>query len=209
MMVFQNALHVPAMEHHLVPPFIMREAGIVVNEAPKIQVDNPSIDEHSVYFPNDSSHIPLSLWGIFLYFPCRSSLELNECNNVQLMTPDGSRWNPHSDVYARNEENMLDWEGQHAEKKDCVRILIEDIDVASMDWNCCDTQISAIEVSLIDQNVDLSPVIGDRLGMMNEGDKVPNCLAEVSTVLCKVSPTLDPVAFADAMIENVVVCVVC
>ena len=203
MMVFRNALHVPAMEHHLVPPFILREAGIVVNEAPKIQVENPSIDDHSIYFPNDSSRIPLSLWGIFSYFPCRcpTNLELNECNNVQLMTPDGSRWNPHSDVYARNEENMLDWEGQLVEKKDRVRILIEDIDVGSMDGNCYDTQISAIEVSLIDLHVDSSPVIGDRLGM-NEGDKVPSYLAEASTVLNEVSPTLDPVAFADALIEN-------
>ena len=124
----------------------------MVNEAPKIQVDNPSIENHLIYFPNDSSRIPLSLWGIFSCFPCRcpTNLELNECNNVQLMTPDGSRWNPHSDVYARNEENMLDWEGQLVEKKDCVRILIEDIDIGSMDGNCNDIQISVIEVSLID-----------------------------------------------------------
>jgi hypothetical protein len=37
------------------------------------------------------------------------------------MTPDGSSWNPHSDVYARNEENMLDWNGHMVEPKDRVR----------------------------------------------------------------------------------------
>ena len=203
MLVFRNALYVPAMEHHLVPPFIMREAGLIVNEAPKIQVTNPSIENHSIYFPSDSYRIPLSLWGIFSYFPCRcpTDLELNECNNVQLMTPDGSRWNPHSDVYARNEENMLDWEGQLVEKKDRVRILIEDIDVGSMDGNCNDMSISAVEVSLVDRNFDSCPVIGDRLGS-NEEELVPACISEVSAVLCEVSPTLDPLNFADALIEN-------
>ena len=29
MLVFRNALYVPAMEHHPVPPFIMREAGLL------------------------------------------------------------------------------------------------------------------------------------------------------------------------------------
>jgi len=47
----------------------------------------------------------------FSYFVSRrpKNAELEECN-VLLMTPGGPR-NSHSDVYARNEENMMDWEG--------------------------------------------------------------------------------------------------
>ena len=29
--MMRNALYVPSMPHNLIPPFIMREAGIVVN----------------------------------------------------------------------------------------------------------------------------------------------------------------------------------
>ena len=35
-MVIHNALYVPSMQHNLIPPFMIREAGIVVNVTPKI-----------------------------------------------------------------------------------------------------------------------------------------------------------------------------
>ena len=30
LLVLRNALYVPSMKHHLIPPFIMREAGVTV-----------------------------------------------------------------------------------------------------------------------------------------------------------------------------------
>ena len=36
--IFHNDLSVPAMDHNLVPPFILREAGLIVNGTPKIHV---------------------------------------------------------------------------------------------------------------------------------------------------------------------------
>jgi hypothetical protein len=50
-LVIQNALHVPAMKHNLLPPFILQEAGIAVKETPKIHVDEPTINDHSLLFP--------------------------------------------------------------------------------------------------------------------------------------------------------------
>ena len=50
-LVLRNALHVPSMEHNLVPPFMLREAGIVVNEVPKIQVTDPTKSDHAIIFP--------------------------------------------------------------------------------------------------------------------------------------------------------------
>ena len=35
-MVIRNALYVPSMQHNLMPPFMIREAVIVVNDTPKI-----------------------------------------------------------------------------------------------------------------------------------------------------------------------------
>ena len=94
----------------------------------KIHVKNPTVNDHSLFFPGADVGIPLSLMGIYSYFPSRTPTrtELEECR-VLLMTPEGSSWNPHSDVYTRNEESMLDWNGQMIEPKDRVRILLSDI----------------------------------------------------------------------------------
>ena len=37
MLVFKEAPHVPSMKHSLVPPFLMREASLVVDNLPKVQ----------------------------------------------------------------------------------------------------------------------------------------------------------------------------
>ena len=50
-LVIRNALYVPSMKINLLPPFILREKGIIVNDAPKIQVKNPTVSDHSLFFP--------------------------------------------------------------------------------------------------------------------------------------------------------------
>ena len=109
-LVCMNALQVVNMANNLVPPFIMREAGLVVNDVPKIHVSEPDTKDHSIFFPKTDLLIQLSLWGVFSYFPTRKPTmkDLVEFeDNVVALTPDG-HWNPHSDVYARNEEQMVD-----------------------------------------------------------------------------------------------------
>ena len=34
-LAFRNALYIPSMTHNLIPPFVMREAGVCVNDVPK------------------------------------------------------------------------------------------------------------------------------------------------------------------------------
>ena len=127
-LVLRNALHVPSMNHNLIPPFMMREAGIKLNEVPKIQVEDPTEDDHAILFEETGFRIPLSLWGIFSYFPTTKPThdELVEPAEVYLLTP--TRWNPHSDAYARNEEMMLDWEGNVRPKKERVRVVLDEIE---------------------------------------------------------------------------------
>ena len=47
--VIRNALHVPSMQNNLIPPFILREAGITVNDVPKIHRDDPTEDDHAIF----------------------------------------------------------------------------------------------------------------------------------------------------------------
>ncbi len=128
-LLVRNALHVPAMEQNLIPPFVMREAGIVVNDTPKIHMNDPTVEDHSIYFEETNFRIPMALWGTFSYFPTRAPTndELDACDDVYLLTPNGI-WNPHSDSYSKNEEMMTDWEGNMVEKQHRKTILLSEIE---------------------------------------------------------------------------------
>jgi hypothetical protein len=158
-LVIRNALHVPSMQNNLLPPFVMREAGIRVTDTPKIQTIEPTEEDHSIYFPETDFRIPLSLWGIFSYLVTSkpTALQMMESEDVYLLTP--SRMNPHCDSYATNEENMLDWEGSMIQRKDRVQILLSDIqeDVAM----AASVQVSSAETKAVDNFLEASSATYD------------------------------------------------
>lgn len=67
-MILRNALYVPSMTNHLIAPFILQEAGNLVNNHPKLHLVTPTLDDHSIFFPDIDLRIPLSLHGIFSFF---------------------------------------------------------------------------------------------------------------------------------------------
>ena len=150
--VLHNALHCPSMKHNLLPPFMLREAGFAVSEVPKIQVDDPTVDDHAIRHPETGLRIPLSLWGIFSYFPTRkpkvSELQKSEeVEGIYILTPEV--WNPHSDAYAFNEESMLDWEGEMRLPKDREhRVVLADVPEDEM--MVSSLAISEEEMQLVD-----------------------------------------------------------
>jgi hypothetical protein len=196
MLLIQNALHVPSMNNNLLPPFVLREHGIQINDTPKIQVDDPTVDNHSILFPETGFCIPLSLWGIFSYFPTSKPTEqtLNDSDEVYTLTP--TKWNPHCDAYAANEENMLDWEGNIVEKKDRVQVILSDIaeDLAA----AASVQVSSLESRCIDD-------VLQRSGVTMEEDvhpcfgHVPRDADQVASVLAGVSPLLNDRTLYDRM----------
>ena len=78
MLVVRDVLSAPAMDHNLIPPFSMREAGINV------------IDDSSVYFPNKNLRKRLKLCCAFSYFlSTNPSIDiLNESDQVLSPTHD-------------------------------------------------------------------------------------------------------------------------
>ena len=94
MRVARNTLSVPLMDHNLFPAFILREAGLIVNETAKIHCDDPSIENHSIFDEESGLRIPLSLNGIFSLFKTRapSEKEIEEIENYQtiFITPDSN-----------------------------------------------------------------------------------------------------------------------
>ena len=72
LLVARNALYIPTNDNNLIPPFLMREAGLVVDETPKCQAAKPTLEKHSVFDEESGLRIHLKLNGIFSYFPTRA-----------------------------------------------------------------------------------------------------------------------------------------
>ena len=116
-LVIRNAIHVPAMHHNLLCPFIMREAGLEVNEVAKIHVrpDVRTKKHHSIYDPVTGLRMPLKLNGVFSYFDTRplTTEEMHDADKYETiyLTPDSDSWNPNTDSFAEDEAALLDDDG--------------------------------------------------------------------------------------------------
>ena len=135
-LVVQNALRVPSMSNNLIPPFIMRENGIMVNECAKIHCEDPTRHDHAIIFKRICPlHTTTTTWSILLLYHeetrCRvKTLDMDEpsiyAKEIYTLTP--SKWNPHTDAYALNEESIVDWEGNIKEKnRSDMKIVLDEI----------------------------------------------------------------------------------
>ena len=153
-----------SMTHNLLPPFMLREAGITINEVPKIHATSPTEEHHAITFQETNFQISLSLHGTFSYFPTSkpSIQELEEPEDVYVLTP--TVWNPHSDAYVINEESMLDWEDNMRHEKDHEkRVVLEDIpsdDTMISSLALCDKEQMVISSHFVDQDEDINTVHG-------------------------------------------------
>jgi hypothetical protein len=110
------------MDHNLIPPFLIREAGLLLDKTPKHQLEHPTIDNHAIVDPVIGMRIQLSLNGIFSYFRTRSlaSEEINNWDNypIVFITPDGDAWDPNAEHYTEQEAVMLNSKGMIIEHKE-------------------------------------------------------------------------------------------
>ena len=163
-LIIRRGLHVPSMTHNLLPPFMLREAGIQINDVPKIHVTSPSEEHHAIIFQETNFRIPLTLHGTFSYFPTSkpTTQELEEPEDVYVLTP--TTWNPHSDAYVINEESMLDWEGNMKHERDHEkRVVLEDIpsdDTMISSLALCEKEQMAISSYFVDQDEDINATYG-------------------------------------------------
>ena len=65
LLVMRNVLLIPTMDHNLVTPFLLRMAGLQVDETPMHQLALPTVNNHSIYDSETEMHIHLKLKGIF------------------------------------------------------------------------------------------------------------------------------------------------
>ena len=179
LLLIRNALYVPSLQHHLIPPFILREKGIQVRDTAKIHLQDPGNDDHAIIF-DQTFRIPLNLFGIFSCFKVRKPTieEVNTVEDVYLMTPDD--FNPHDPAYALNEEQMLDWKGDIVPEMHRQRILLEDVPELPMEIASA-TCISTEEQHRIDALL---------LDSIDESDHKPTVRSEIAALwpnLCEVT----------------------
>ena len=84
----RNKLHAPTINNNLVPPFVMGEDGVKVNDTLKIKQLEPRVVYYSIYFTEDILSIPIHLWGILPYFPTSkpSVIMLDQCDDMFMIT---------------------------------------------------------------------------------------------------------------------------
>ena len=75
-LVLHNALYVPSMDHNLIPPFMLREMGVTVNDVPKIHKEDPSVDDHA---------ITLWRWDLEYHCHCGASFHISQHLNQRMM----------------------------------------------------------------------------------------------------------------------------
>ena len=116
-LVFKDALYVEQMDHNLIPPFLLREAGWIVNEVARIHCHDLVTDHfHCILHETKEIRIPLGLNGVFSYFPtlrpCMGEFALASQEYKHDMTPVHYDWNPNVDTFAKAEDSYLTWQGR-------------------------------------------------------------------------------------------------
>ena len=116
------------------------------------------------------------------------------------MTPQGQNWDPNSDVYALNKENMIDWEGNMIDPRHQTRIIIEDlpeIDNAMI----ASAIIYASESKNIDNAIYNTRTIA-KPSYFNECIIANNSCNNVHVVLSSISSIYYPIRLHDNILER-------
>lgn len=151
-LLFKNALYCPDMDYNLIPPFILREAGLIVNETPKFHCKHPTIEDHSIYSEPHDLRIHLQLHGTFSYFDSRKPTvqEIKDADEDDLIwfTPDQDLWDPYLDTWQMAEASMIDENGElqaQRKRKDVLIPISED-----ENW-MPQVQVSSLEAAIDNQ----------------------------------------------------------
>ena len=91
------------------------------------------MNDQALVFKETGFRIPLSIHGIFSFFPTTKPTEneLQVGHDVYILTPEC--WNPHTDTYSENEASMLDWEGNMRERSEWTNKIVLDEVNSDMD----------------------------------------------------------------------------
>jgi hypothetical protein len=105
-LVLNQALYFPELDHSLLNPNQMRVNGVVVDDCPRHLSDPSKPSTHSIFFPEHDVRIPLEMGGVISRFSTRrpTSEELEHC--LWLPLTGDLEWDPYASSFAENERNI-------------------------------------------------------------------------------------------------------
>ena len=116
MLVINQAIHMPQLEHNLLCPMQMRQNDVEVDEKPKYLTEAPTEKSHAVVVTNDNSRlvIPLQLRGVSSYFDSRkpTAQEYETSEAKYELTCHDLEWDPLSPDFGEQERAMTDHKGE-------------------------------------------------------------------------------------------------
>ena len=212
------------MDDNLIPPFILREGGLTVNDRAKIHCGDTVTEEgHTIRERDTGLFITLQLRSIFSYFPSRKPSDDDLVDGVMVvMTPEGQTWDAYDQTFADNERSLTNKKGKLRPPKYVQKEFVGEDDLANINSimafdnvNRCDKDavIAAFEaqdVEFIEEAIDL----GYRMSEIAAAaaalkpfssnwnpvyESIPVGQDQVGKVISSVSNTLDPQSFYDAL----------
>ena len=225
LLVLRNVLYIESIYDNLIPPFILREAGLIVNEIAKIHCEpgKATKEDYTIQEGKTGLFFTMQLRSIFSYFPSRRPSEKDiEDGVIVVITPEGATWEPYDLNFAANKASMTNNKGEMRPPMYEHKEFVEEEDFYAnlysimvmkdpVDHFHTDAVISTFAV----QDVDFKES-GVGLGLrMSEAaatavkpfssnwdpafESMPVGQDQVSTIILSVSNTLDPQTFYDAL----------
>ena len=115
LLVLQNVLYIESMDDNLITPFILREAGITVNERAKIHCDPDTVTEedHTIQDHDTGLFITMQIRSTFSYFPTKKIFDEDfEDGVLVVITPEGASWDVYNQTFADNERSITNKKGE-------------------------------------------------------------------------------------------------
>ena len=227
-LIVRNALYVESMEENLVPPFILREAGLIVNECPKQHrpFGEATEDDHTIQHRGSGLKIAMKIRSTFSYFDTRKPTKDDFDVGIPiLLTPESAEWDPYDQSFEEKEISLMNWKGEIDPPLYKHLEMIEEDDYPSIaavigqeemiNRKDLDAVIAAFEAQDVDFINEDETAVAYRTAEVAEAALKPCSIQEevsykampfgqdqVGTVLSSVSNTLDPVTFADALVND-------
>ena len=115
LLILRNVLYIESMDDNLITPFILREAGIIVNDRAKIHCDPGTVTEedHTIQDRETGLFITMQIRSTFSYFPTRIPFDDDFKDGVVVViTPEGPSWDAYDETFADNERSMTNKKGE-------------------------------------------------------------------------------------------------
>ena len=138
LLVVKNELFIKSMLHNLIPPFIIRQMGLIVNDVCKIHLKSVGEYRHTIQNPETDLVIQLYLEVIFSVFDTRipNNSDFENYTDPVVITPEGRTWNPYCESFAKNEDAFTDYGDILFPSEYIYQELIDDEDLNhdTLDW---------------------------------------------------------------------------